>query len=95
MRIGGIGGKARRKGTTRKKSRRWVDLKCILERWSVTDWINVAQGPVEGSLEDGDETSGSIKCWEELLSRCTTGSFSKAQLHEVGLFYGAYPVSKT
>jgi hypothetical protein len=32
------------------------------------DWIDLAQdkGPVEGSFEHGNETAGSIKCWEVL-----------------------------
>jgi hypothetical protein len=36
--------------------------------WGGTDWIDPAQniGPVEGSCEHGNETSGSIKCWEVL-----------------------------
>jgi hypothetical protein len=29
------------------------------------DWIDLAQGAVEeGCCEQGNETSGSIKCWE-------------------------------
>jgi hypothetical protein len=31
-----------------------------------TDWIDLAQGLVEGSCEHGNEPSGSIKCWEVL-----------------------------
>jgi hypothetical protein len=35
------------------------------------------------SCEQGEEPSGSIKCWEVLKS-CTTGGFlRRAQLHEV------------
>jgi hypothetical protein len=38
---------------------------------------------VEGCCEQGNESSGSIKC----LSGCTTGDFSRrAQLHEVRWF---------
>jgi hypothetical protein len=31
--------------------------------WSGMDWIDLAQRPVEGSCEHGNEPSGSIKCW--------------------------------
>jgi hypothetical protein len=36
--------------------------------WDGMDWIDLAQdrGPVEGSCEHGNETSGSIKYWEVL-----------------------------
>jgi hypothetical protein len=30
------------------------------------DWIELAQGSVAGSFERGNESSGSIKCWEVL-----------------------------
>jgi hypothetical protein len=37
---------------------------------------------VEGSCENGNEPSGSIKFWE-IVSGCTIGRFSRrAQLHE-------------
>jgi hypothetical protein len=29
-------------------------------------WIDLAQDPVEGFCEHGNERSGSIKCWEVL-----------------------------
>jgi hypothetical protein len=34
--------------------------------WGVMDWIHPTpdEGPVEGSCEHDNETSGSIKCWE-------------------------------
>jgi hypothetical protein len=39
---------------------------------------------VEGSCEHGNETWGSIKCWDYFLSGCAIGSFSRrAQLHEL------------
>jgi hypothetical protein len=39
---------------------------------------------VEGSFEHGDEPSGSIKCWEVILSGCKIGSFSsRAQLRKL------------
>jgi hypothetical protein len=47
--------------------RRWVDnIKIDLREigWDGMDWIDLAQGPVEGSCEHGDEPSGSLKCWE-------------------------------
>jgi hypothetical protein len=34
--------------------------------WGGMDWIGLAQGPVEGPCEHGNEPSGSIKCWEIL-----------------------------
>jgi hypothetical protein len=48
---------------------RWVDnIKMDLREigWDVVDWVDQAQGPLEGSCEHGDEPSGSIKCWEVL-----------------------------
>jgi hypothetical protein len=30
------------------------------------DWIDPAQGPVEGSCEHGNEILGFVKCWEIL-----------------------------
>jgi hypothetical protein len=50
---------------------KWVDnVKMDLEEicWGDVDWIDVAQdqGLVESSCEDGNEPSGSIKCWEVL-----------------------------
>jgi hypothetical protein len=34
--------------------------------WGGIDWTDLAQdkGPVEGSYENGNKPSGSIKCWE-------------------------------
>jgi hypothetical protein len=49
--------------------RRWVDnIKMDLGEvgWNGVDWIDLAQGPVEGLCECGDEPPGSIKCWEVL-----------------------------
>jgi hypothetical protein len=49
--------------------RRWVDnIKLDLRKigWDGGDWMNLAQGPVEGSCERGNEPSGSIKRWEVL-----------------------------
>jgi hypothetical protein len=44
---------------------------------------------VEGSCEQGDELSGSIKCWE-FLSSCKIGSFSRrAHVHEVRIMVSA------
>jgi hypothetical protein len=57
-----IGGHARR--------RRWVDnIKMDLREigWGGMDWIVVAQDmDKEGPGEQGNESSGSIKCWEVL-----------------------------
>jgi hypothetical protein len=49
----------------RNKSR-WVDLREI--GWGGMDWIDLAQDrdQWEGSCEQGNEPSGSIKCWEVL-----------------------------
>jgi hypothetical protein len=30
--------------------------------WDGVDWVDMAQGPVEGSCEHGIDHSGSIKC---------------------------------
>jgi hypothetical protein len=38
-----------------------VDLREI--GWDGMDWIDLAQGSVEGSCEHSTEPSGSIKCW--------------------------------
>jgi hypothetical protein len=51
--------------------RRWVDnVKMNVKRermgWYGLDRSGPGQGPVEGSCEHGNETSGSIKCWEVL-----------------------------
>jgi hypothetical protein len=49
--------------------RRWVDnIKIDLREieWDGVDWIDLAQGPVKGSSQDGDEQLGSLKCWEVL-----------------------------
>jgi hypothetical protein len=60
-------GKPEGKRTLGRPRRRLVDnIKWILERWNGVDWIDMAQGPVEGSCEHGIELSGSIKCWEVL-----------------------------
>jgi hypothetical protein len=45
--------------------RRWVgNIKMDLGEIKLggIDWIDVAQGLVEGSFEDGNEPSGSVKC---------------------------------
>jgi hypothetical protein len=34
--------------------------------WVGMDWIDLGQGPVEGSCEHGTEPSGSINCCEVL-----------------------------
>jgi hypothetical protein len=34
--------------------------------WGGVGWIDLAQGPVEGSCEHGNEPLGSMKCWEIL-----------------------------
>jgi hypothetical protein len=39
-----------------------IDLREI--GWDGMDWIDLAQRPVEGSSEHGDEPSGSLKYWE-------------------------------
>jgi hypothetical protein len=39
---------------------------------------------VEGSCEHGNETSGSIKCWE-VLGRTIGGFSRRAQLHEISI----------
>jgi hypothetical protein len=49
--------------------RRWVhndkmDLRDI--GWNDMDWIDLAYGPMEGSCEHGNESSGSTKCWNVL-----------------------------
>jgi hypothetical protein len=51
--------------------RRWVDnIKMDLREigWDCMDWIDLVhdRDPLEGSSELGNETSGSIKCWEIL-----------------------------
>jgi hypothetical protein len=49
------------------RSRRWLvdNIKIYLRKkgWDGMDWIDLAQ---EGSCENGNEPSGSIKCWEVL-----------------------------
>jgi hypothetical protein len=50
---------------------RWVDsIKIDLREigWDGVYWIDLVQDrvPMEGSCEHGDESSGSIKCWEVL-----------------------------
>jgi hypothetical protein len=68
--------------------RRWMDnIKMgLLEMGlNVVDWIGLAQVQVESSCELGNETSGSIKCWE-LPSGCTScGLSSGTQLNRVSL----------
>jgi hypothetical protein len=34
--------------------------------WGVMDWLDLAEDPVEGSYEHGNEPSGSVKFWEFL-----------------------------
>jgi hypothetical protein len=60
-------GKPERKRPLGRPRRTWghnirMDLREI--RWDGMDWIDLAQGPVEGSCEHGNEHSCSIKCWE-------------------------------
>jgi hypothetical protein len=62
-------GKPEGKRSLGRPRRRWVDnIKMDLKRdkmgcyrldQSLSGW-----GPAEGSCEHGDETSGSLKCWE-------------------------------
>jgi hypothetical protein len=63
-----IGGKARRKETTRRPKCRWVNsVKMDLREteWSGMDWIDLAEDGATGRLcEHGNESLGSIKCWE-------------------------------
>jgi hypothetical protein len=64
-------GKPEGKRPLGRPSRRWVDnIKMDLREigWDGMDWIDLAQGrdQWEGSCEDGNEPSGSIKCWEFL-----------------------------
>jgi hypothetical protein len=49
--------------------RRWVDnieMNLREVEWDGMDWIDLAQGPVEGLCERGHEPPGSIKCWDVL-----------------------------
>jgi hypothetical protein len=41
-----------------------MDLREI--EWGGMDWLDLAQEPVEGSCEHGNEPSGSVKFWEVL-----------------------------
>jgi hypothetical protein len=48
---------------------RWEDnikMKLRETGWDILDWIDLAQDRkhMAGSWEDGNEPSGSIKCWE-------------------------------
>jgi hypothetical protein len=47
--------------------------------WCGVEWSGSRQGQVDSSCERVNEPSGSINCWE-LLSACTTGGVSSAQL---------------
>jgi hypothetical protein len=47
----------------------WVDnIEMSLREigWDGMDWIDLAQGPVEDSCENGNEPSVSVKRWEVL-----------------------------
>jgi hypothetical protein len=57
-------GKPEGKRQLGRQSRRWVDnIKIDLREvgWDSMDWIDMS---LEGSCEQGNEPSGSIKCWE-------------------------------
>jgi hypothetical protein len=62
-------GKPEGKRPLGRQRRGWVDnIKMDLREigWSGMDWIDLTQDtkPVEGYCENGDEPSGSLKCWE-------------------------------
>jgi hypothetical protein len=62
-------GKPEGKRPLRRLRYRWVDIIKIVLRekgWHSMDWIDLAQVPVEGPCEHGDEPSSSLKCWEAL-----------------------------
>jgi hypothetical protein len=62
-------GKSEGKKPLGRPRRGWIDnIKMDLREigWHCMDWIDLAQGPVEGSCEHGYEPSGSIHCWEFL-----------------------------
>jgi hypothetical protein len=64
-------GKPERKRPLGRPRHRWMDsIKIDLRDmgWDGMDWFDLCSGygPVEGSCEHGNETSGSIKCWEVL-----------------------------
>jgi hypothetical protein len=64
-------GKPERKRPLGRPSHRWVDnIKMDLREtgWDGIDWIDLAQDRYhwKGSCENGNEPSGSIKCWEVL-----------------------------
>jgi hypothetical protein len=42
------------------------DIKMGQIGWDDTDWIDLANGPVDASCEHGNEPSGSVKYWEVL-----------------------------
>jgi hypothetical protein len=60
-------GKPQGKRSLGRPIRRWEDnIRMDLTEigWGGMDWVALAQGPVEGSCEHGNEPSDSIKCWE-------------------------------
>jgi hypothetical protein len=65
---------------------RWIDnikmdlLEIVL---NVVDWIGLAQDRYRWSCKLGNESSGSIKCWELSNGFPTCGLSSGAQLHRV------------
>jgi hypothetical protein len=62
-------GKPEGKTPLGRQKRKWVDsIKIDLREigWGEMDWIDLAQGPMEGSCEHGNELSVSIKCWKVL-----------------------------
>jgi hypothetical protein len=62
-------GKPERKRPLGRPRRRWVgNIKMDLREigWDGVDWIDMTQGPVEGSCEHSNEPLASTKCWEVL-----------------------------
>jgi hypothetical protein len=55
-------GRPRRRGVNNSK----MDLRETRLGWSGLDRSGSGEGPVEGSCEQGNEPSDSIKCWEVL-----------------------------
>jgi hypothetical protein len=60
-------GKSERKNLLGRPRHRWVDnVKVDLKERYGLNLCGSGQGPVEGSCEQSNEPSGSIKCWELL-----------------------------
>jgi hypothetical protein len=51
-----------------KYKEKWGKFCRKAREWKINEWtwLVISMGPVEGSYEHGNETSGSIKCWEVL-----------------------------